>query len=265
MRYKFALSIAFLLLATVVVPGRAQEPEGVERSAPPQPSGNCSPALGGAGPSHPLQEVVIEHSQELKGREKEPMVRGVLQTSDVRNVLGESPIVLDPTRAMVVISTLDTGNTLLAMSVPMEKGILIYYELAEPLVEAGKRFRSQAVLYAIESETVRLISTSMNGRLVTLLPSPAGRATLASGPCGDCTDIFQWDYLTSYCTGYSGSCLIGCGIGCGVCAITCAECIATGNGWACAKCIGCALGCGWCASNCCQQWETGCASCGPMP
>jgi len=264
--------IALLLLITVAGPATMQEPEGVERLTPSQPAGSCSPTLGGPGASHPLQGVTIKHSRELEGREKDLVVRRVLQAPDVRNVLKDSSMKFDPAKAMAVMHTLDTGNTLLAVVIPAEKWGLIYYELAKPLVERDPEgrgyksiYKSQAMLLAIEGETLKLVATSVNGRP----PRKAGIAPLGSPPCGGCYSPITgpWEWEAGYCTSWDGRCLIRCGATtCGPCAIACGGCIWTGNPVLCATCAWCvSISCPVCIITCCQHWEVTCATCGTPP
>jgi len=215
---------------------------------------------------HPLQGITIKHSEEVKGKAKDRLVMDILKSPDVRNVFQGSPVKFSTSKAIVMVHTLDTGNTLISVGIPTEKGGLIYYELAEPLVEQEKRYKSQAMLLAFQGETVKLISTSVNGRLVSLSPSSRQAHAVFSGspPCGGCQNPVSgpWEYELATCTSWNSGCLIGCGIGCGVCAIECIECAVTANPWACAKCIGCALGCGYCVILCCQHWESTYVDCG---
>ena len=106
----------------------------------------------------------------------------------MQNVVQESRLKFDDSKAQVVVHTLDTGNTLLAVGMPTEKGALIYYKVAEPLGDAaGKRFESQAILHALKGDTTKLISMSVNGRPVSLLsPQQAGAAPTGGNPCGGC-------------------------------------------------------------------------------
>jgi hypothetical protein len=258
--------IALLLLITVAGPATMQEPEGVERLTPSQPAGSCSPTLGGPGASHPLQGITIEHSRELEGREKDLVVRRVLQAPDVRNVLKDSSMKFDPAKAMAVMHTLDTGNTLLAVVIPAEKWGLIYYELAKPLVERDPEgrgyksiYKSQAMLLAIEGETVKLVATSVNGRP----PRKAGIASLGSPPCGGCVSIFgPWEYESGYCISWNAGCLIGCGLSCARCGPPCYRCISSGQ--SCGDCIVCALTCAACPFICCERWGSTCVTCGSL-
>jgi|GEM_PF-1372710 hypothetical protein len=258
--------IALLLLITVAGPATMQEPEGVERLTPSQPAGSCSPTLGGPGASHPLQGVTIEHSRELEGREKDLVVRRVLQAPDVRNVLKGSPMKFEPAKAMAVMHTLDTGNTLLAVVIPAEKWGLIYYELAKPLVERdpeGRGYKSQAMLVAIEGETVKLVATSINEHLISLSPQKAEVAPLNGPTCGEC--YYSWDYSSWYCTSWDGGCLIQCGVtACASAYYACRTCLLTGSPSSCILCVSLALGCTICNVRCCQHFETSCIPCPPV-
>ena len=177
---------------------------------------------------------------------------GILNSPDVQNVIQGSRVKLDDSSAYVVLHTLDTGNTLSAVGIPTEKGVLIYYEVVEP---GGKRYYSQAMLMTFEGETVKLISKSVNGRPVSPLPLRQAIAVpTGEDPCGGCGQP-PWRYECVNCTGYDSNCLFRCGLGCGACAITCA----TGNFWACAFCA--LVGCPSCLVSCCTGYNHHCCDC----
>lgn len=169
--------------------------------------------------------------------------------------------------AKVVLNTLKQDNTLLVVVIPGEEAALIYYEMAQPLLEKdleGKGYksiyRSQAMLVRIEDEVVKLTSTSINGRLVSLAPRPLGTS------CGGCVSIFgPWAWDSRVCTSWDNNCLIGCGLGCGASAYLCYTCVTTGHPIACGSCIAAAFHCAWCTNGCCQSWIPTCASCGTLP
>ena len=158
--------VVVLLLASVAFPVTAQEHQGEEAPQSTLCCGNCPTRPGVPNPKHPLQGIRITHSKEVKGPEKDRIVPRVLESPDVQNVLREASLRFHPIRAMVVRHTLDTGNTLLAIGIPTGKGALIYYELAKPLAEPGEQgykslYKSQAMLYAVEEKTAKLLSTSV--------------------------------------------------------------------------------------------------------
>jgi len=270
--------VAMLLPVSAAFPITAQEPQRDGASQSMLCCGSCPATPATLGPKHPLHGIQIRESEEVKGPEKDFLVSKVLQSQDVQNVLREAPLKFNPTMAIIVRHTLDTGNTLLAVSIPMEKGALIYYELANPLAERDPKgrgykslYKSQAMLLGFEpeNETVKLISTSVNGHLVSPLPREAGVIPLGTPPCGGCYDPYNgpWEYDSAYCSSWNVSCLIGCGVTvCGFCVLHCAQCISTGNPWACANCIACVFACPACpVFFCCQQWEAMCTSCGTLP
>jgi len=254
------LFIAFALL----IPGNgtivAYAPEGfhVTKSGTTEnPCVSGSPKYGDAT-INPLQGVKIERQEELTDQEKDAVASKVLQTPDVLNVLGTSRTTPEPTMAVAVRHILDNGNTLLAVAIPTKEengqGLLIYYEMAKPLVETLELeyrniYKSQAMFVKTEGEVIDLISTSINGHL------PKANPSLQSS-CGNCTDPFQWDYYGSYCTQYDGACIFRC---CAACMIPCG----TQNWPACIICG--VVWCPLCAFSCCTQAAYGCISCGTMP
>lgn len=260
-----ATMLVILLLLTMALPiafARTPAPlpevQGEGHTLAPQPqSAGCSTASAGSGYKHPLQGITIKQSKELAGKEKDRVALDVLKRSDVQNVLPESGVKLDGTEARVVIHTLDDGNTLLAVGIPVEKGVLIYYELAKTIAERNpdgqgyrSMFKSEAMIFSIDEKTARLLSTSVNGRLVSL--RHGGPAPTQWENCGNCTDMYNWTYAGSYCasmdTGCAFRCCFGCMVACG-----------SGNVWACFICV--AVWCPACMWSCCT-WEPTCPSCG---
>lgn len=252
------LTMSLSVSAKVAVPLPEIPDENAEPVQP--PSMGCPQAFSADGYRHPLQEIKVENSKELENPEKHRVIFRVLESPDVQNVLRENSAKIDLTTAMATMHTLDIGNTLLVVRILIGERALIYYELAEPLIEPGKRYKSQAMLLAFEEETVRLITTSINGRLVSLGSSPRQMGVTMS--CGNCTDMFNWTYQSWSCTSWNGSCLIQCGFSCGGCLAPCGGCLTLGYWWLCSACASCALGCGWCTSQCCQNWESVCPWCG---
>lgn len=267
-----------LSLLLVMAPGSSlaqmpiadEKPLREERQAPNEmKSAACSPADRRARPQWPPANMTTVSSHVLQGQVKSRIVLDVLKRPDVQNVLRDGRVSLDSEHARTAIHTLDTGNTLLAVGIPTQTGILIYYELATILEERDpegqgfrSRYKSQAMLYKHEGEMVRLVATSINGRSVSL---PRCDSPSVQQVCGDCTNLFQWDYPSWTCANYSWSCVITCGLQlCGPCAFICGECLG-GNSWACGVCFFCTLGCGQCVSQCCSQWDEVCAYCGTPP
>ncbi len=256
--------LALLLVAIVSIPATARN-----LPLPSSPNRGCTPSFDDTGPSYPLGEITIQQSEELLGVRKTLAVRKVLQAPDVQNVLKGPSLKMNVANAVAVLHTLEGDNTLFVVVIPRtEKEALIYYELARPLLEknpAGEGYKSiyksQAMILAIEDQTVKLVSTSINGRLVSLVPRP-----LSSSSCGGCISIFgPWAWDSRQCTSWDNNCMIGCGLGCGGAAGACITCISTGNWGACVSCISGAFGCGWCVTGCCRSWIPICASCGPLP
>ena len=203
-------------------------------------------------PGHPLQEITIWHSEELTGKLKDQNVIDILTSPDVRNVFPESPMRVESVKAKVVVHTLDTGNTLLAVAISTSKGVLIYYELAEPLVKLGRRYKSQAMLYTIEGKTVELVSTSVNGRLVSLSLSPQKGGVVLTSACGGCIDPLNgpWEEDCVHCVALDVNDMFECRAGCIFCGsnIPC---------WFfCA-----AVWCPFCYLNNCLEWEWACCAC----
>jgi len=265
------LFIAFALLITGNSTIVAYAPEGLhvtESGTAENPCVSGSPKYGNATIIHPLQGVRIERQEELTGQEKDAVASKVLQTPDVLNVLGTSHTTPEPTMVVAVRHILDNGNTLLAVTIPTKEengqSLLIYYEMAKPLVETleqGYRiYKSQAMFVKIEGEVIDLISTSINGHLLKANPFPkssCGNCTaIDPSSCGNCTDPFEWNYYGGYCTQYDGACIFRC---CGACVVPCAT-----QNWS--ACIACGvLWCPLCAFSCCTQTAYDCISCGTMP
>jgi hypothetical protein len=226
-------------------------------SAQAKPDEGCGCGKSCASPGHFLEGITIVRSEEVKGRQKDRLVMSILNSPDVQNVVQESRLKFDDSKAQVVVHTLDTGNTLLAVGMPSEKGALIYYEVAEPLGDAaGKRFKSQAMLHALEGDTIKLISMSVNGRLVSpLSPRQTGAAPTDGDPCGGCQSI-NYSYWGQYCSHYDGDCIFGC---CWGCLVACGS----GNPMACFICV--AIVCPLCMYRCCDAWSWGCIPCGTLP
>lgn len=267
---KAATSIIILSLLMVILSGPVMARDYVNmRSSPPPPGEVCASDSRGSTPSYPLSGITVQASEELRGVRRDLALSKVLQMPDVQNVLKESPqgLKLSFSEAKVVLNTLKQDNTLLVVVIPGEEAALIYYEMAQPLFEKdpeGKGYksiyRSQAMLVRMEDEVVKLASTSINGRLVSLAPRPLGTS------CGGCVSIFgPWEVDSRVCTSWDNGCLVGCGLQCGSCIASCGACVATGAWWACVGCISCALGCGYCTSRCCQNWVDTCTSCGTLP
>ena len=240
----------FILLAVLLSagPGTVVGQEPPPRQHQERQGCGCGKSCTSRG--HFLEGITIERSEEVTGRQRDRLVTGILNSLDVQNVIQESRVKLDDSKAQVVMHTLDSGNTLLAVGVPTEKGALIYYEVAESL----GRYKSQAMLYALEGDTAKLISTSVNQRLVSLSSGQAGAAPTGGDPCGGCGQP-PWRYYCYYCTSWNNGCLVRCGLGCGACAITCA----TGNFWMCLFCV--TAGCPGCLFTCCTGWGTTCCDC----
>lgn len=256
--------LASLLVAIVSIPATARD-----LPLPFSPNKGCTPSFGNTGPSYPLGEITIQQSEELLGVRKTRALRKVLQAPDVQNVL-KSSWEANITEAKIVLHTLKDENTLLVAVIHYgETEILIYYELTRPLLEkdsTGKGYksiyRSQAMILAIEDQTVKLVSTSINGRLAPLVPRP-----LSSSSCGGCISIFgPWAWDSRQCTAWDNNCLIFAGIGCTTCAAVCGSCVTTGNVVACISCVGCTIGnCMHRINGCCRNWIPTCASCGTLP
>lgn len=226
-------------------------------SAQAKPDEGCGCAKSCASPGHFLEGITIVRSEEVTGRQKDRLVMDILNSPDVQNVVQESRLKFDDSKARVVVHTLDTGNTLLAVGIPTEKGALIYYKLAEPLGDAaGKKFKSQAMLHALEDDTTKLISMSVNGRPVSpLSPQQAGAAPTGGDPCGGCQSI-RYQYYGKYCSRYDRGCIFGC---CGPCMVACA-----GSAITCFVCV--AIWCPLCMySRCCTAISWGCIPCGTWP
>lgn len=252
------LIMSLSVSAKVAVPRSEIADESVE---PVQlPSIGCAQAFSADGYRHPLQEIKVENSKQLENSEKHRAIVKALESPDVQNVLRENPSKIELATAIATMHTLNTGNTLLIVRILYREKALIYYELAKPLIEPGKRYKSQAMLLAFEEKTVKLITTSINGRLVSLASSPQQMNVTMS--CGNCTDMSNWTYQSWSCTSWNGGCLIQCGFSCGACLAPCGGCVTTGYWWLCAACASCAFGCGWCTSQCCQNWESVCPWCG---
>lgn len=206
-------------------------------------------------PWNPFEHIKIEATQELDGEAKASALAQALTSQDMRNVVSGDPVGLDTWAAKAAIHTLDTENTLLAVAIPSESTVYAYYELAEPLVEGTiGRYKSQAMLFALESENARLLATSINGRSIDL--SSGGSVSELQQDCGGCIDPFNvWEYETVYCSGYNYQCLWGCVGVCAACVVTCAGGITPG-------CLACLLiVCPWCVFSCCY-WDSTCADCG---
>lgn len=265
------LLVMLVMLMTVFPPAFAKVPtppevqdEGHTLASQPRSAG-CLKAHAGPGYKHPLQQITVKQFRELVGKEKDRMVADVLKRPDVQNVLQESGVKPDSTKARVGIHTLDDGNTLLAVAIPAGNGILAYYELAKTLAEPNLEgqdeyfYKSEAMLLTIDKSKNQIanISTSVNGRLVSLRHGGPAPAQLEN--CGNCTDIFNWTQYGAYCTGFNGDCVRGCIGVCGTCAIACAV-----GGIANPGCLACLVwGCPFCIINCCY-WAYDCISC-PTP
>lgn len=245
---------------------------------------------------HLLQSIAVRETNELTGAEKDLILQKAMQATDVTSVLQEFNGKLSLGDAVVVRHTLDirpsdesirllgeknstradAGVHLLTVVIPQNgaesEGALIYREVDKPLAKRGKRgdawrYKSEAMAIVRKGEVAELVAASVNGRLIyPKAPFQQGEPGLEQN-CGGCVDPLwgPWEYDSANCTSWNWNCLIGCGTGCGVCGIQCAECLATGNPWACGKCIACALACGWCADRCCQHWQPTCTYCGTPP
>ena len=209
-------------------------------------------------PRHPFEGIRIKSSRELKGAEKARAVRQALRSRDVRNVVEETGVALDAAQAIAVRHELEGGNTLLAVAVATQREALIYHELAETLVDRGARFKSQAMVLAVEEETARLLSVSVNGRPPQAGDGQAVGMETTSDPCGGCVDPIwgPWQYESVDCTSTNWQCVIE---RCGACSIPCSAGLTP-------PCITCLLA--WCpywvCCGCCNAWETVCIWC-PTP
>jgi len=243
------LAVAVMLLNLVLVPSaqaRVTEPWDEPLPGREERQG-CGCGKSCTNHGHFLEGITIERSEEVTGGQRDRLVTAVLNSPDVQNVIQQSRVKPDDSKARVMVHTLDTGDTLLAVGFPIESGVLIYYRL----VGTEERY-SQAMFITIEGETAEVASKSMNGHLI---PSPSRQpgATLGSvHPNLDC------GWLCEYCdcTHYDVQCITRC---CGSCVV---PCMIPGNTTACVLCA--LLWCPLCASTCCDSWHCYCAEC-PAP
>lgn len=188
---------------------------------------------------HPLERVEFETSEKLRGKAKQEALRTAVGSQDVQNV--RSARTSSPSEAFAVRHTLADGNTLTAVSWPVDENkVVVHYVTARPI----GNYRSQAMLLtAVPDKEVVKTAESVNGKQrntnARMNASQAQRSLQASG-CACC----RWNW----------SCVATVAAGCVGCGGTCATCVATPAKWACAGCLSCAfVGCPVGIRMCCRR------------
>lgn len=259
--------VAVTLLAVMLTPSALARVPDADLLAEQQEQNGCG--FWTNKQTEVLQGVEIEP---LTGTELKKAVKKALRSKDVRNVLKSASVQLDTRGAGAARHMLEAENTILAVGIPTEKGVVAYYKY-----ESTERIESKAVLFQIsaDGETAQLIAVSVNGHSLALsgsdpLVSVNGRPLMLSGPdrsggmvaqlnCGGCVSPITgpWEYDCRNCTNTDWNCVIA----------HCAACIIPCSAGLTLPCMVCLLI--WCPSwvyyGCCTSWEWSCCYCGTPP